>query len=247
MTPSLIRVLGVIPARGGSKGIPAKNIRPLGNRPLIEYSVAVARGARRLTRTIVSTDDLEIARVAKAAGADVPFMRPAHLATDTTPMWPVLQHALMMMETIDASSYDALVLLDPTSPFRSAADIDQAVQCLEGDSSCDGVVGVTEPDANPFWHCVVERGGYLEDMVAGASEFTRRQDVPASYIINGALYAWRRRAILSDDNWRRGRLRKQLVQDVPFVPLDSPRQFDALDALVRAGAVTLPGSLPDRL
>jgi CMP-N-acetylneuraminic acid synthetase len=243
VTSKPMRVLGVIPARGGSKGIPGKNIRLLGGRPLIEYSIEVAREAKGLARTIVSTDDAEIARVARAAGADVPFMRPSHLATDATPMWPVLRHALTVMEMMDGSTYDVVLLLDPTSPFRSAVAIDQALESLDSDSSCDGVVGVTEPHANPFWHCVVEHAGYLEDLVSGASEFTRRQDVPASYTINGSLYAWRRRAILSDQNWRLGKLRKQLVPDVPFVPLDSPEQFAALDALVRAGAVTLPGSL----
>lgn len=230
----------MIPARGGSKGIPGKNIRNLGGRPLIAYSIATANDSMRITRSIVSTDDAATASVARASGGDVPFVRPEALATDHTPMWPVLQHALSTMEEMDSVTYDALVLLDPTSPFRSGADVDLALRALDDDPSCDGVVGVTAPHTNPLWHCVVEGDRYLEDMVPGASEYTRRQDVPPAYVINGSLYAWRRDAIFSTENWRRGRLRKQVVPDVPFVPLDSPDQFDALDALLHAGILALP-------
>lgn len=242
MTAEAFRVLGIIPARGGSKGIPGKNTKLLGGMPLIAYSIAAARTARCLTRTIVSTDSEEIAAVAVAHGGDVPFRRPGQLANDTAPMWDVIQHALGVMDQQAGEIYHAVVLLDPTNPFRTGAEIDAAISQLLADETCDGVVGVTEPEANPIWHSVVEREGYLEDLVPGASGYTRRQDVPPAYTITGALYAWRRRTIIADRNWRYGRLRKQIVSDVPFVPLDSPEQFAALDALLRAGVVALPGA-----
>lgn len=240
MTASL-RVLGLIPARGGSKGVPRKNLRPLAGKPLIAHTIVVARAAGSLSRTVVSTDDVEIAQVAREFGGDVPFMRPAELASDTAAMWPVVRHALLTMEALDGARYDAVALLDPTNPFRSAAEIDAAVAALAADDASDGVIGVVEPEANPLWHSVVEgKDGYLIDLVPNAGEYTRRQDVPAVYSINGALYVWRRDCILNTDNWRHGKLRRQLVANVPFTPIDSETQFRAVDALVQAGIVPLP-------
>lgn len=240
MTTSF-RVLGLIPARGGSKGVPRKNIRPLAGKPLIAHTISVARAAASLTRTVVSTDDAEIARVARECGGDVPFMRPDDLASDTAAMWPVVRHALVTMEALDGVRYDALALLDPTNPFRAPSEIDAAVATLASDPAADGVIGVVEPDANPLWHSVVEDiDGYLADLVPNAGQYVRRQDVPAVYSINGALYVWRRECILQQQNWRHGKLRRQLVADVPFTPIDSEAQFRAVDALVRAGIVPLP-------
>jgi N-acylneuraminate cytidylyltransferase len=234
-------VLGLIPARGGSKGHPGKNIRPLAGTPLIVHSIKCARGAARLTRTIVSTDSPEIAQVARESGADVPFMRPAALATDNAAMWGVVQHALAAIEAAEQREFDAVVLLDPTNPFRTATDIDHAIETLAADPNCDGVVGVVEPEANPLWHSVVERDdGYLGDLVEGAGSYTTRQAVPPVYSINGALYVWRRSTVVGATNWRQGRLKKQLVEDVPFTPIDSVQQFDALEALLRADIVSLP-------
>lgn len=241
MMAQRLRVLGLIPARGGSKGLPGKNVRPLGGKPLIAHTIAVARLTSSLTRTVVSTDDGEIARVARAHGGDVPFERPAELASDAAAMWPVVQHALETMDAMEGEPFDAVVLLDPTNPFRTPAQIDAAVSALAQDATCDGVVGVVEPDANPLWHSVVEDdAGYLTDLVPDAGRFVRRQDVPPVYSITGALYAWRRALVLGESNWRRGRLRKQLVADVPFVPIDTPAQFAALDALITAGILVLP-------
>src|SRR5215207_3892869 len=124
-----MNVLGVVPARGGSKGIPHKNLTLAAGRPLLAYTADAARGSRRLTRVVVSTDDPAIAVVARGLGLDVPFMRPADLAQDATPMLPVLQHADREMAA-QGFHADAIVLLQPTSPLRRAVHIDDAVALL---------------------------------------------------------------------------------------------------------------------
>jgi N-acylneuraminate cytidylyltransferase len=237
------RVLGLIPARGGSKGLPGKNLKLLAGVPLIAHSIACARSAIRLTRTVVSTDSAEIARVARHHGGDVPFIRPAHLATDDAPMWGVVRHALETMDAMEGKDFDAVVLLDPTNPCRTPEEIDHAIETLAFDVRCDGVIGVIEPEANPIWHSVIEDDGYLRDLIDGSGVYTRRQDVPHVYSINGALYVWRREAVFGSENWRNLRLRKQLVSDVPFTPVDSQAQFDGLTALVQAGVVILSPSV----
>jgi len=136
-----MKVLGVITARGGSKGVPRKNIRLLGDKPLIAWSIEAAKGSNLLTDFIISTDDEEIERVAKEWGAPVPFRRPADLATDEAKSIPVIQHALQWMKEHEGKEYDAVMILQPTSPFRTAKDIDACMQKME-DTGCDSVMGV---------------------------------------------------------------------------------------------------------
>jgi CMP-N,N'-diacetyllegionaminic acid synthase len=232
-------VLAVVPARAGSKGLAGKNIRPLCGLPLIGHSIRLAQLCPEITRTIVSTDSVEIAEIARQLGADVPFVRPAELAQDDTPMWPVLQHAL---QTIETKKYDALLLLDPTSPCRLPEDIAGAVSKLNENPPADGVVGVSQPDFSPIWHCVVEKEGWMSDLIPGASLFTRRQDVPTVYRINSSLYLWRASFILkSSGNWRIDG--KHLLYEVPearTVHIDTLEQFDRAASLIREGLVKLP-------
>ena len=125
-----MKVLAVIPARGGSKGVPQKNIRLLAGKPLIGYTIDAARDSKELTNWIVSTDDEAIAEVARECGAEVPFIRPELLATDSAKAIPVIQHALKEMEERDGIQYDAVMMLQPTTPFRTAEDIDEAIRIL---------------------------------------------------------------------------------------------------------------------
>ncbi|MEO7096710.1 MAG: acylneuraminate cytidylyltransferase family protein, partial [Polyangiales bacterium] len=135
-----MRVLGIVTARGGSKGVPRKNIRMLGGKPLIAWTAAAARLSSRLARTVVSTEDDEIAKVAREVGLDVPVMRPVELAQDTTPSLPVVQHMVRALEDM-GDRFDAICLLQPTSPFRRASEIDGCLALLES-SGADSVVSV---------------------------------------------------------------------------------------------------------
>ncbi|HEY5947974.1 MAG TPA: acylneuraminate cytidylyltransferase family protein [Kofleriaceae bacterium] len=232
-------ILAVIPARGGSKGLPGKNVRPLAGLPLIAHSLRLAAMCPEIARTIVSTDDDAIAEVVRAHGGDVPFMRPAELAQDDTPMTPVLTHALREIERAEGRTYGSLLLLDPTSPGRLPEDVTRAVALLDGDASAEGVIACSRPTFNPFWVGVVERDGYLAPAFAGA-EYARRQDVPTFLRINGALYLWRRDFIDRGASWR----------DVPHLALEIPEarafsiddlyEFQVAEQLIAAGLVELP-------
>src|SRR5436190_23965871 len=179
----MAHVLGIIPARGGSKGIPDKNLMLLGGRPLLAYTADAAKESTRLTRTIVTTDDDRIARSAQSLGVEVPFMRPSSLAGDDVPMLPVLQHAVKTLAT-EGFSADIVVLLQPTSPLRRGEHIDAAVTWLER-AGGDSVVSVVEVphQFNPTSVMRVE-DGLLKPFLAGPAA-TRRQDKPRVLARNG--------------------------------------------------------------
>lgn len=237
---SVTPVLGIIPARGGSKGLPGKNIKPLAGLPLIVHTLRCAAMTRRIDRVVCSTDSEEIATVVRHHGGDVPFMRPAGLAGDASAVWPVLRHALLQVEELERRSYGSIVLLDPTSPGRLPSDIDAAVELLASDHHCDGVVGVSIPDFNPLWHCVVEKDGYMHDLMPSATTFDRRQDVPTVYRINATVYCWRRDAVMRLDNWRAGTHRILEVPESRAVHIDDREQFELTELRLQHGLLNFP-------
>lgn len=176
-------VLGVVPARGGSKGIPNKNLAMLAGRPLLAYTADAVHASRRLTRCMVSTDDAGIAEAARSLGLEVPFMRPSELASDDAPMLPVLLHAAREIAR-GGFTVDAVVLLQPTSPLRRAAHVDAAIDLLES-TGADSVVSVVEVphQFNPVSVMRLENGR-LRPFVDGPF-IARRQDKPQVYARNG--------------------------------------------------------------
>lgn len=177
-------ILTVIPARGGSKGLPGKNIKKLNGEPLINYTITAARKVFFDDQIIVSTDDEDIKEVAENIGLKVPFLRPAHLATDTAGTQEVLLHSLEFAES-RGQKPEVLVLLQPTSPFRNAEHIKEALKLYNDD--LDMLVSVKETDANPYYILKEENDlGYLENSKPG--KFTRRQDCPKVWELNGAIY-----------------------------------------------------------
>lgn len=236
------KVLAVIPARGGSKGLPGKNIRPFAGLPLIAHTILFARMCPEIHRCIVSTDSADIAGVARQFQADVPFLRPPELAKDDTPMWPVLQHALEYVEQHDGVLYDLLLLLDPTSPSREPSDIAGALNRLKQSPKADGIIGVSQPHFNPIWHCVVERDGWMADLIEGGSSYERRQEVPAVYRINGSLYIWRTRFVRSAArSWHD--TDRHLIYEIPeprAMAIDTPYEFQRFELMVNHGMVHFP-------
>lgn len=180
-----MKPLFVIPARGGSKGIPGKNIKPLGGKPLIAYSVEVARQLAPDSDICVSTDDPAIADVVREMGLEVPFMRPDYLATDNCGTYEVLLHAVKFFEKL-GRRYDTMVLLQPTSPLRTADDVRR---CLEAyTSDVDMVVTVVEAASNPYYNCYeTDSDGFLH-ISKGDGSYVRRQDAPKAWEYNGAVY-----------------------------------------------------------
>lgn len=189
-----MRVLGVIPARGGSKGVPGKNLRPLGGKPLIAWTAEAATGSS-LSQVILSTDSEEIANVGRTLGLEVPFLRPGELATDEAKSLPVLQHALRFMEE-QTGKFEAIMMLQPTTPFRTTVDIDQCVQLLH-DHVCDSVISVEDVGAyHPARMKYVRDGFLIDPPFAEEVENQPRQQLEPMYIRNGAVYLTRRETLL---------------------------------------------------
>lgn len=177
-----MRVLGVIPARGGSKGVLGKNIRPIGGKPLIAWTIEAAYASKFLDRVVLSSDDREIIACAQKYNCDVPFVRESRLAGDTTPTIDVVIDALNR-----CPGYDWVVLLQPTSPLRTGQDIDQAIErCMALNApSC---VSVCVAQESPYWMFTVKQDAHLTPLLPNAP-VTRRQDLPPVYSLNGAIYA----------------------------------------------------------
>lgn len=185
-----MKFIGLITARGGSKGLPGKNIAPVGGQPLIAWTIAAARESK-MDRCIVSTDSEEIAAVCRAAGGDVPFLRPVALAQDDTPHIEVLLHALDWLDG-EGSTPDYLVLLQPTSPLRTAQDINTAME-MALQRYADSVISVCEAPVHPFWVRRIDESGRLKDFMdwPDNSGYLRRQILPPAYAMNGAIYVIR--------------------------------------------------------
>ena len=192
-----MEVLGIIPARGGSKGIPRKNLAPLGGRPLIAYTCDAALASRRLTRFMVSTDDEEIFEVARALGPETPLLRPAHLAGDHTPMVDVLLDIVATLDRRERYRPDAVVLLQPTSPFRRAEHVDAAVELLEA-SGADSVVTVIAVPHQFSPSSLMRQEGNRLAPVGDSSLRLRRQDKPRLFARNGPAVAAVRTSVLVD-------------------------------------------------
>lgn len=178
--------VGLITARGGSKGLPGKNIRYVAGKPLIAWTIEAARRAQGLSRVLLSTDDSEIARVGAEWGAEVPFLRPAEFAQDTSSHISVVNHALDWLNA-HGGEPELLCLLQPTSPLRLASDIDAAIQ-LAADRAADAVIGVARMEHHPYLARQLQPDGTLVELVRTDIKYLRRQDLPPAYIINGAIY-----------------------------------------------------------
>ena len=183
------RVLAVIPARGGSKGIVGKNLHPLGGRPLIEWTIRAGRASRHVDRMLVSSDDGAIRNAAIAAGCESPFARPHELATDDAASIDVIRHAMAWVEAQEGRPYHYLVLLQPTSPLRTAGDIDACIEACH-ETGVPTVVSVTQPAEPPYWMYRKQVGGRLDPLLPMAGP-SRRQDLPETYVVNGAVYVMR--------------------------------------------------------
>lgn len=191
-----MRILGVIPARGGSKGVPRKNIKLLGGIPLINYTIQSAKESKLLSACIVSTDDQEIAETCRIAGAEVPFIRPAYLAEDTTPTLPVLKHALEFMIK-KGVHIDAICILQVTTPFRPTGMIDACIQKFE-DCNADTLISVKKvPDHfNPHWVFEYE-DDFFKISTGEKSIIPRRQQLPDTFYRDGMIYLIKAEQILS--------------------------------------------------
>jgi CMP-N,N'-diacetyllegionaminic acid synthase len=228
-----MKILGIITARGGSKGLPRKNILALHGRPMIDYTIEAALAAGDLFhRVIVSTDDEEIADISRRAGAEVPFLRPPQLARDDTPTLPVLQHAVDHVERRDGVAIDWVMILQPTSPLRTKEDIKAAVG-LAAAGDCDTVVSVRQvSNCHPYKIKKMDSEGWLVPFIDGSAEPLRRQDlVPDAYQRNGAIYLVHRDR-LRENRLYGDRIRPYLMVDDRSVDIDTQFDFHLAEVLL---------------
>ena len=226
-------MLGIIPARGGSKGIPGKNIRVLAGKPLLTYTAAAALGATSLTRTLLSTDDSEIAVIGEAAGLEVPFLRPSELAADSTPMIDVVLHALQWVET-EGQAYDAVCVLQPTSPLRTSATIDRCVALL-WELNVDTVISVrpVPRELNPHWVYFETPDGLLQPSMKDCAEVPCRQQLPAAYHADGSVFLARTKTVISEHTLKGKRMLGAISPEHEAADLDTEEQWQALEKRLR--------------
>lgn len=229
------KILAVITARGGSKGVPRKNIRPVCGKPLIAYSIETALTVRdRLYRIIVSTDDPEIAEVSRQYGAEVPFMRPPELAEDKTPTLPVLQHAVRFVEEQDKICLDWILLLQPTSPCRTSEDILAALDLAHA-GGCDSIISVVQVATHPLFIKRIENDQLLPFSESFAEkEGARRQDArPPAYVRNGAIYLTRRDVLMERNSIWGGFIRPYVMPPERSANVDSELDLIVAELMLR--------------
>lgn len=227
------RILGVIPARGGSKGVHRKNIALLEGKPLIEYTIQAAQQAKLLTDFVVSTEDHEIAQVSKMLGAPVPFLRPKELSDDKSLSYPVLRHALDYMEDLHGSAYDGVMLLQPTTPLRSSRDIDACITALFS-SDADSIVSVTSVGAFHPLRMKLMKDGYLVNLLGPGSENLQpRQELPPVFIRNGAVYLSRRAVVVEEGSMVGSKCLPYLMPSETSVNIDQELDLVVATQLLR--------------
>lgn len=223
-----VEILALIPARGGSKSIPEKNIKQFAGKPLINHSIDVALSSEKITRVIVSTDCQEIADISLQAGAEVPFLRPHHLAQDDTLDYPVFEHCLKWLEEKDNYMPDLIVHLRPTSPLRTTKMIEDAIDILVADSSIDSVRAVCEPSQNPFKMWTISHAGILVPLVdSGISEQYNqpRQKLPKIYWQNGYIDVMRRETILKKRSMTGDKIKPLIIDNDSLIDIDNEVTF----------------------
>ena len=228
-----MRTLAVIPARGQSKGIPRKNIKPLCGLPLLAYTAQAALAARRVTSVILSTDDEEIAQVGRQHGLRVPFLRPAELARDDSPTLPVVRHAIEWASS-NGEQYDAVCILQPTTPLRQAGLVDACIALLE-DSKADSVCTIlpVPPRHNPHWVYFQDASGSLRLSTGETEPIPRRQSLPPAFHREGSVYVALTTVVIEQNSLYGQTLRGVVVDPDETVDIDTPEDWARAESMLQ--------------
>lgn len=217
-----MRILGIVPARGGSKGIPHKNVAPLLGKPLLAYTAEAALSSRRLQRVVLSTDDQEIAQIGGQLGLEVPFLRPPELARDDTPTIPVLQDVVRKLEAA-GDRFDAILTLQPTNPLRMAADIDGAIELLERTGADSVISFVDAGEKHPARMKFLDGEGRVQDPpFSEAFEGQPRQQLPKLYLRDGSIYLTRRSVLMDGNSLKGSDCRAWVMPEERACNIDTP-------------------------
>jgi CMP-N-acetylneuraminic acid synthetase len=225
-------VYALVTARGGSKGVPRKNLLPLAGKPMLLWSIEAARTSPAVNRVLLSTEDEEIARIGRDGGAEVPFLRPRELAGDTSPHIDVVLHALHWLEENESALPEHLLLLQPTSPLRAARDLDAAVALARQLPPPPAVISVCEAPLHPYWAQTVLHDGTLQPLYP-EHEDTRRQDLPPLYCLNGAIYLTRVAVLLRERTLTPRGARAYVMPPERSIDVDTPWDFRLADLIMR--------------
>jgi len=238
-----MEVVALICARGGSKGLPGKNIRPLAGRPLIAWAIAQARAVRRIGRIIISTDSEEIAAVARAAGAEVPFLRPSELAQDNSPEWLVWRHALNYLWESAGTYPGALIVVPTTAPLRAPQDLENCLDEYERNGP-DVVITVTDAHRSPYFNMVRSRhDGTVGLVIPPEGAVVRRQDAPVVYDMTTVAYVARPEFVMTRNGVFEGRVRQVHVPPERALDIDTLLDFRIAECLL-AGELDGHDKLP---
>jgi len=223
-------IVALIPARGGSKGIPRKNIKPLGGKPLIAHSIEIALASSLIDRVVVSTEDVEIAMVARQFGAEVPFTRPEELARDDSPELLTWKHAIRELRR--GTGLEVLVCVSATSPLRNVEDVDRCIQALL-DSDSDLVITVKQSERNPYFNMVVlDNDGYASLATPSPHRIFRRQDAPQMYDVTTVAYAARPDYVMNCDWLFEGKIKSVEVPSERAIDIDTELDFTIAEILL---------------
>ena len=230
-----MKILAIIPARAGSKGIPHKNIALLAGKPLIAYTIQAALGSKVFDRIIVSTDSQKIAKISRSFGAEIPFLRPTRLAQDKTPgILPIL-HGMRWLKKNQNYLPDYVMCLQPTSPVRTVEDIENAVG-LAKEKRADGIVSVSPVAGHPYWMKKINKQGRLLNFIPTIPTVARRQDLPPAYVLNGAIYLARREVLLNQRTWYTKRTYAYVMPRERSLDIDTPWDLYLANLILRDGS-----------
>lgn len=228
-------MLAIIPARSGSKGVPKKNIKELAGAPLISYTIKAAKKSEFITRIIVSTDSEEIADVATKYGAEVPFLRPAELATDDAKAIDVYLYTIERLNLENDEQINEFLVLLPTSPLRNYMDIDQAIKIFKK-KNADSVISVTETEYPPQWIKRISEKGVLEDYFQGMNNLNR-QEYEKTYIPNGAIYIFKYNVLKKEYNYYTDKTYPYIMPNIRSIDIDTPLDFMIAEYLIKNNLV----------
>lgn len=226
-----LNILAIIPARGGSKGLPRKNIKQLCGKPLIAYTIEAARESKLTNRIIVSTDDEEIASISKKYGAEIPYFRPKELSDDSSPTIDAILHMINYLEKKEGYNPDYILLLQCTSPLRDSKAIDESISMLV-DSEFDALVSVCEAEVNPYWANIFD-GDKLKHFIEDGKKITRRQDLPKVYRLNGAIYLIKTEVLKAYKTFEPNSLTGYIMDEYSSIDIDTDLDFKVSELIIK--------------
>lgn len=224
-------VLAIIPARGGSKGVPRKNIKDLCGKPLIAWTIEEALKSKYIDRLIVSTEDDEIAKISKKYGAEVPFMRAKGLAQDNTPGIDPILHCINWLMDNEKYHSDYICTLQCTSPLRKSNHIDEALEML-GQKVADSIIGVCESEVSPYWMKNIKKGK-LVDFIKNSHVYKRRQELPMVYRLNGAIYIGKTEILKKNRNWYTDNTIPYIMSNEDSIDIDTMMDFKFAELVMK--------------